>query len=65
MLTLMKSAAEYREHAKKLRLAARKVRCTQTRQQLLIVAEYYEDLADSAVLISQHYAEREALISRD
>jgi len=64
MPTRIKSAAEYRERAKKLRLAARTVRCAEMRQQLLIIAEDYEGLADSAVLISQHYADG-ATLGRD
>jgi hypothetical protein len=44
--TSSKSAAEYRERAKKLRLAAEHSRLTETRHQLLLVAEDYEDLAE-------------------
>jgi len=43
----IKSAAEYRERAKKLRLAAETTRLAETRHQLIIIAEDYEDLADN------------------
>jgi hypothetical protein len=46
----IKSAAEYRERAKKLRLAAEISFVVETRHQLLVVAEDYEDLAESADL---------------
>jgi hypothetical protein len=46
----IKSAAEYRERAKKLRLAAETSFVVETRHQLLVVAEDYEDLAESADL---------------
>jgi hypothetical protein len=44
----IKSAAEYRERAKKLRLAAETTSLAETRHQLLITAKDYEDLADDA-----------------
>lgn len=51
-----KSAAEYRELAKKLRLAAASSDLIETRAQLLLVAEDYEDLAQSLDLIERHAA---------
>ena len=49
----IKSAAEYRERAQKLRLAAETALFTETRQQLLIIAEDYEELADGTALIDR------------
>jgi hypothetical protein len=43
----IKSAAEYRERAKKLRLAAETTSLAETRYQLLVIAEDYDDLADN------------------
>ena len=49
--TVTKSAAEYRERAKKLRLAAESSHPIETRGQLLLVAEDYDDLAETLDLI--------------
>jgi hypothetical protein len=46
MPTIPKSAAEYRERAKKLRLAAETAFLTETRCQLLVIALDYEELAE-------------------
>jgi hypothetical protein len=56
LTTIAKSAAEYRERAKKLRLAAENSRLTETRHQLLLVAADYEDLAESHDLIERQAA---------
>jgi len=48
-----KSAAEYRKRAQRLRLAAETALFTETRQQLLTIAEDYEELADSAASIDR------------
>jgi hypothetical protein len=50
----IKSAAEYRERAKKLRLAAETARHRDTRHQLLVIAADYEELAEDIDLIGQH-----------
>jgi hypothetical protein len=55
MPTLAKSAAEYQERAQKLRLAAETVLFDETRRQLLTIAQDYDELAESAALIAQHY----------
>ena len=55
--TITKSAAEYRERAKKLRLAAESTRVTEIRHQLLLVAEDYEDLAENHDLIERQAAD--------
>ena len=49
--TITKSAAEYRERAKKLRLAAESSHLIETRGQLLLVTEDYDDLAETLDLI--------------
>jgi hypothetical protein len=46
----IKSAAEYRERAKKLRLAAETTSLAETRYQLLVIAEDYDDLADNVAM---------------
>jgi hypothetical protein len=51
MPTIPKSAAEYRERAKKLRLAAETALLNETRCQLLVVALDYEDLAEDVAPI--------------
>jgi hypothetical protein len=55
MPTPIKSAAEYQERSKKLRLAAETALSDETRRQLLIIANDYDDLAKSATLIAHHY----------
>jgi len=55
--TIAKSAAEYRERAKKLRLAAENTHLTETRHQLLLGAEDYDDLAESHDLTDRQAAE--------
>lgn len=52
----IKSAAEYRERAKKLRLAAETTLVDETRHQLLVVANNYDDLAKHAEQIEQYRA---------
>jgi len=55
--TITKTAAEYRERAKKVRLAAERTDVVETRHQLLLVAEDYEDLAESHDLTNCQAAE--------
>lgn len=54
MPTLAQSAAEYQKRAQKLRLAAETAHTDETRHQLLIIAEDYDELAESAVPVVQH-----------
>lgn len=54
MPTLEQSAAEYQKRAQKLRLAAETAHSDETRHQLLIIAQDYDELAESAALVAQY-----------
>jgi len=56
----IRSAAEYRERAKKLRLAAETTLIVETRQQLLTVAEDYDHLAEGAVPVGRRIGRHQA-----